>query len=260
MTSPLWRYSATGNTFLFGDNRDGEFGDLQCEEIEKLCSEANVDGLILLGNSENPKADFHMTYFNNDGGEVEMCGNGARSLLHFASQVLSINENDSGYTFTTKQSVYFGRPREDFSVQMTEIRDWGLYQINDLYNAEDSYFINTGVPHCLYLVSDVSSVPLMEVGEKIRFHDRFPGGTNVNFLHIQSENEIRLRTYERGVDGETDSCGTGATAAALMMAKNYGWRSPIHVLVNGGSLRITFSENYSEVYLAGPVDFLGKYR
>lgn len=259
MSNLLFRYSATGNTFLIGDNREGQFGKPSKEEIEKLCSAGKVDGLIFLEKSENEEADFHMRYYNNDGGEVEMCGNGARSIVHFAKEVAGLEETDSKFKFSTKNSLYEGRPQKNYPIKMNEIGDWEKYDVSDLYEANASYFLNTGVPHCIYLVDDVSKVPLDEAGNKIRFHERFPGGTNINWVQILDNQKIRMRTFERGVDGETDSCGTGATAAALAMSKIKNWNSPISVVVNGGELTISFSENYSEVFLEGPVDFLGEH-
>jgi len=256
----LYRYSATGNTFLIGDGRNGEAAKLSLEEIKRLCDKAGVDGLIFLEESKNPEADFHMKYFNRDGGEVGMCGNGARSILHFASKVLEIESNKGEYKFSTLNSLYMGKSSENFPVQMTELYDEAKYEVGDLYKeAMDSYFMNTGVPHCLYLVEDAEKVELDSAGEFIRFHERFKGGTNANFFHKTGEQTLRMRTYERGVDGETDSCGTGATAAALMMAKKQGWKSPVSIKVNGGDLTISFNEDYSEVFLAGPVNFQGEY-
>lgn len=259
MSNSLFRYSATGNTFLIGDNREGQFGNLPKSAVEKLCTEGNVDGLIFLEKSENPKAHFHMRYYNNDGGEVGMCGNGARSIVHFAKEVANLSEENSSYSFSTKNSLYLGKPEKNYPIKMNEIGDWEKYDISDLFDAEYSYFLNTGVPHCIYLVDDLSNIPLDEVGNKIRFHERFPGGTNINWIQIIENQKIKMRTFERGVDGETDSCGTGATAAALAMSKLKGWKSPITVQVNGGELTIRFNENYSEVFLEGPVDFLGEY-
>lgn len=259
MSNLLYQYSATGNTFLIGDNREGQFGKMTKAQIEELCTKANVDGLIFLETSANDKADFHMRYYNNDGGEVEMCGNGARSIVHFAHEVLELSDSKEHFQFSTKKSLYEGKPRQGFPIKMSEIGDWDKFDVSDLYQAEASAYLNTGVPHCVYLVDDVEKVPLQKAGDKIRFHERFPEGTNINWIQILEDQKIRMRTYERGVDGETDSCGTGATAAALAISRLKAWSSPVRVIVNGGELQISFNQDYSEVFLEGPVDFLGPY-
>ena len=266
MSYSFFRYSATGNTFLIADNRSRE--KINEPNIVSLCRNAKVDGLIFLENSTNSNADFHMKFFNNDGNEVEMCGNGARSIVHFAKFVLKIESQNGSFSFTTKNALYQGNISSslgeaenlvEVQVKMNEIRDWGLFDVSDLYPSKESYFLNTGVPHCVYLVENLEDVPLTKAGTAIRFHERFPEGTNINWVEVLHKQKIRIRTYERGVDGETDSCGTGATASALTVAKFRNWESPILVHVNGGQLTVRFSDDFSEVFLQGPVDFLGEY-
>jgi diaminopimelate epimerase len=249
------RYSATGNTFLIFDNRDASLSSISKHQIQSWCESYHVDGLLFLEESSEPKADFHMRYVNADGGEVEMCGNGARSILHFAGQELKITpKKGDSFSFTTMNSLYQGRGEGQFPLLMTEIKDWGLIDVSDLYETEFSYYLNTGVPHTLFQVENLNSIDLIEDGRRIRYDERFSKGTNANFFQIEANNKVRVRTYERGVEGETQSCGTGATAVALSLGKLKGWGPRVEVEVPGGHLVISFNEDFSEVYLEGPVD------
>lgn len=253
------RYSATGNTFLIFDNRDAALSTFGPDKLGQWCSKYQVDGLLFLEKSSHLEADFHMRYVNADGGEVEMCGNGARSILHFAGQVLNLESKapqEKEYSFSTLNSIYKGKGQGLYSLLMTEVRDWGLIKVDDLFESQISYYLNTGVPHTLYEVEDVEKVDLVEHGRRIRYDDRFERGTNVNFFQIESPNNVRVRTYERGVEGETQSCGTGATAVALSLGKLKGWGPKVHVQVPGGKLTISFDPEFKEIYLEGPVDLL----
>lgn len=255
MKASFCRYSATGNTFLIFDNRAASLSNLSNDVFAKWCEGHSVDGLLFLETSKNKEADFHMRYVNADGGEVEMCGNGARSILHFAGQELKMSPKESdSFSFTTMNSLYKGKGEGLFPLLMTEIKDWALIDVSDLFESDISYYMNTGVPHTLYKVDKVNEVDLVENGRRIRFDDRFEKGTNVNFFEIVGENQVKVRTYERGVEGETQSCGTGATAVALSLGKLKGWGPRVEVEVPGGKLGISFNKDFSEVYLEGPVD------
>lgn len=255
MKASFCRYSATGNTFLIFDNRDASLSQISKETLATWCDGHSVDGLLFLEKSDNPKADFHMRYVNADGGEVEMCGNGARSILHFAGQELKMNpKKEDSFAFTTMNSLYEGKGAGLFPLLMTEISDWGKIDVSDLFESELSYYMNTGVPHTLYQVDKVDEVDLMENGRRIRYDARFEKGSNVNFFEVVAENKVKVRTYERGVEGETQSCGTGATAVALSLGKLKGWGPRVEVEVPGGKLGISFNEDFSKVYLEGPVD------
>jgi len=256
----FWRYSATGNLFLFFDNRDGELSKISAETCAKWAEEEKVDGLIFLEKSSNDEAQFHMRYLNADGGEVEMCGNGARSILHFAHQVLEIptNANDE-YQFTTLCSLYRGKPIELYPLQMTELAEINAIAVNDLIpQSTFAFYLNTGVPHCVFEWDNLRELDLNKLGAKVRYDQRFPKGSNANFFKIISFGKVEMRTYERGVEGETESCGTGATAVALSLAMNKKWKSPIEVKVPGGELEIRFNSDFSKVYLAGAVELLSE--
>ncbi len=260
----FWRYSATGNRFLFFDNREGHRqSNLALSDkktLEAWATQTGVDGLIFLEDSINPDAHFHMRYLNSDGGEVEMCGNGARSIMHFAHIILKIpTDREGDYHFTTMCSLYHGKPEELYPLQMTELSQVGEIDVSDLVSqAKSAFYLNTGVPHCVYELEDIDSIDLVKMGAHIRYDKRFEKGSNANFFKVIAPGKIRMRTYERGVEGETESCGTGATAAALSLAMNKKWPSPIEVSVPGGDLIISFNDDYSKVFLAGKVELLEK--
>jgi diaminopimelate epimerase len=249
-----WRYSATGNTFLFLDARTQDyFSQLKTSAVNDLCRQYSVDGMIFLESSD--AYDFHMRYLNADGGEVEMCGNGARSITHFAHHVLEIKEQEKGiYHFSTHSSVYSAKIEEYYPVKMTELKEQGGHDIGDLYtNAIASYYVNTGVPHCVYLVDDVEAIDLVQVGRSIRMNERFSNGTNVNFYQ-KSGGHLKMRTYERGVEAETLSCGTGAVAVALCEVEHGSNDVNFSIDVAGGRLDIVIDKASNQRWLAGAVE------
>ncbi len=258
MDKKFCRYSATGNTFLIFDNRDDSLSDLGQQVYETWCRDHQVDGLLFVEKPKGPRTDFHMRYLNADGGEVEMCGNGARSILHFVARRLQLPVEGDVYSFSTMNSIYKGKDTELFPILMTEIKDWGLLDVSDLLPTSLSYYLNTGVPHAIFEVEDLDNFDVLENGKRIREDKRFIKGANANFFSIIKENEIKMRTFERGVEGETLSCGTGATAVALALGKLRGWGPEVKVKVPGGNLIISFNKDFTEVYLSGPVDFLGE--
>lgn len=257
MKIPFWHYLATGNSFLFFENRGGALHEYKRKLFfQDLARKYEVDGFVFLEESRNPQAHFHMRYLNADGGEVEMCGNGARSIIHFASKILNIPWDERGYySFTTQGALYRGSPLEEgLPVQMTELRDLGKLEIGDLLpEALFSYYLNTGVPHAIFQVPSLDAISIHEIGARIRYDKRFEKGVNVNFFELREGGDIFLRTYERGVEGETLSCGTGATAVAIALAKIKGWTSPLTIKVLGGELSLSFNSDFSEVFLSGEV-------
>lgn len=247
-----WRYSATGNDFVIFDGRESDFYlKFSKEKITEICLKYKTDGVLFL--EESNKFDFHMRYLNSDGGEVEMCGNGARSITHFASDVLKVaRAEEELYTFSTYSGVYKSKPIENYPLKMTELSDAGAITIDDLYSSSFSYYVNTGVPHCVYEVEDTKDVDLIKIGSKVRYDKRFVKGTNCNvFSH--TDNNIIMRTYERGVEAETLSCGTGAVAVVVALVKNKKLSGDFEVCVPGGILYITCNKDCSEIWLAGSV-------
>mgnify|MGYP006089938477 CR=1 FL=1 len=249
-----WRYSATGNDFVIFDGRESDFYlKFSKEKIAHICEEHKTDGVLFLETSR--EYDFHMRYLNADGGEVEMCGNGARSITHFASDILNIESKEKGlYTFSTYSGVYNSKPEKNYPLKMTEVFDEGAISIKDLYPASSlSYYINTGVPHCLFEVDDPQAINLSEVGPKVRFDKRFEKGSNCNFFSHR-KNKITMRTFERGVEAETLSCGTGAVAVVIALVKNKGLSGDFDVSVPGGKLFISCDSDCQNVWLAGAVE------
>lgn len=237
------KYSATGNTFLVVDNRHGDFF---LTEAERRCRAENTDGVLLLEDSE--RADFKMRIINSDGGEVDMCGNGLRAITHFAHFDLALPGNS--YLIETMGGIYESTILDDFfiKVKMTELYDWGKFDF------EDGFYLNTGVPHSVFLVDDLEEVDVEESGKKICFSEPFLGELNVNFVQVQDVGKVSIRTYERGVFGETLSCGTGATAAALALSKHLGWKEMVSLETRGGPLSVHFDEEFKNVFLSGKVE------
>ncbi len=214
------------------------------------------DGLIVLEKSK--KADIRMRIFNPDGSEAEMCGNGVRCLAKFATDRDIVPHKHS---IETAAGLIGAEVKGDIvKVRMAEPKDMKLgFRVDVNGSPTDMNFVNTGVPHAVIIVGDLDETDVFSLGRAIRRHPHFaPAGTNVNFISIiQSRNALRVRTYERGVEDETLSCGTGTTASALVASALKGFKSPVEVHTRGGeALKVYFSregERYTDVYLEGPV-------
>ena len=214
---------------------------------------------MLLEEASN-HADFRMRYFNADGGEAEMCGNGARCFARFANQVAGAPTKMS---FETPAGVIAAELTGDsVTLQMTEPTD---LRLNIEVCAADEnkivHFINSGVPHVVIPVSRIEDVDVRREGSVVRYHKMFsPNGTNVNFIERRGPKKIAVRTYERGVEDETLACGTGVVAGALIFAATEDATGPIGVLVRGGSeLQVGFERtgtNFKNVTLTGPAEFV----
>ncbi len=247
------KYEGTGNDFVMIDNRDGLFPKKDVVLIEKLCNRRfgiGADGLILL--EPNTEADFRMVYYNSDGNESSMCGNGGRCLVAFA-QSLQVIQNETNFTATDgpHHAVVF----ENGIVSL------GMKEVEEVHLKEDYVFLNTGSPHHVTLIDDLKNLDVKTEGAKIRYSDLYgKPGSNVNFVKQLSENHFALRTYERGVEDETLSCGTGATAVAIAMhATGRTDSHHIYLEVEGGKLEVSFikeGNKYTNVYLKGPATFV----
>jgi len=237
------KYSATGNTFLVIDNRSGDFF---LTEAERRCRAENTDGVLLLEDSSI--ADFKMRIINADGGEVDMCGNGLRAITHFAHFDLVLPGKT--YKIETAGGLYESTILDDnfIKVKMTEFYDWGKFDL------DNGFYLNTGVPHGVFLVDDVEQLDVEQSGKDICFSEPFLGEINVNFVQIEDVGKAKIRTYERGVFGETLSCGTGATASAIALAKHLGWKESVSLNTRGGQLSVHFDENFQNVFLSGKVE------
>jgi diaminopimelate epimerase len=217
-----------------------------------------ADGILLLEKPQNG-ADFRMRYYNRDGGEAEMCGNGARCFARFANKVAGADVN---FRFETPAGIIGARLHgESVTLEMSDPKDLQL-GVRLWIESEEAvvHYINSGVPHVVAPVSRVDVVDVRSKGQKIRRHEKFsPKGANVNFLEKRGPNKIAIRTYERGVEDETLACGTGVVASALIFAATEKVNGPIAVIVRGGSeLSVDFKrerELFCNVTLTGPAEF-----
>jgi diaminopimelate epimerase len=253
----FYKMSASGNDFILIDNRDRQLPKLDITSfVQEVCRRrfsVGADGLILIEQSN--KAHFKWSFFNADGGEVEMCGNGARCVAKLA-HLLKIAP--SPLSFETQAGIIRAEITPGgVKVRMTDPYDLrpGI-RLNLSNQSIEGGYINTGVPHLVCLVEDLENYPVVDIGRQIRFHPDFsPSGTNANFVTLRGSNKIKVRTYERGVEDETMACGTGAIASALMVAVWKGMSSPVAVETRGGEvLAISFrhtEQGFSEVYLEG---------
>lgn len=249
MLLQFYKYQGTGNDFVIIDNRTKIFDADNHQLVNRLCDRKfgiGADGLMLLENADN--YDFKMVYFNADGKEGSMCGNGGRALVKFAHDIGVIADKahfiavDGEHEATVKDGIV--------SLKMGNV--------SEVEKGADFYYLDTGSPHYVSFVDNVAGMNVFAEGQKIRYNERFKTiGTNVNFVEKIAEDEVQVRTYERGVEDETLSCGTGVTAAALTCALK-GMESPVKIKTLGGSLQIAFekkSENeFTNVYLIGPAE------
>lgn len=249
----FYKYQATGNDFVIIDNR-AEGLKLSARQIDRICDRrfgVGADGVMLI--EKDPQLNFNLQYFNRDGSQ-SLCGNGSRAAVSFASRLGMINGKA---TFNAYDGSHVAELFADGIVKFK------LNDVDTIANHGDDVFINTGSPHYIRFVSDIHDYPVVEEGRRIRYSDAFgPGGTNVNFVSEEGDNVIFVRTYERGVEDETLSCGTGVTAAALAAALR-GYHSPVRVKTRGGELSVDFVSVktgqsgtqhlvFQDIFLSGP--------
>lgn len=245
MTLPFAKYQSTGNDFIMIDNRNVQW-HLTPKQVYYLCHRRfgiGADGLILIQNHKD--ADFEMVYYNSDGNLGSFCGNGSRSAVLFAKNIGAVTGS------RLKFHAYDGLHEAEIlnngiSVSMKPYKDYK--KLN-----EKEFFLDTGSPHHVMFVEDVFHFPVKEKGKEIRDYDRYgPNGTNVNFVGILKDG-IYVRTYERGVEEETLSCGTGVTASAICYLLNIlnSQKGDVNVHTQGGSLKVSILPN-QEIYLEGP--------
>ncbi len=243
------KYQGTGNDFIIIDNRLGLFS-LTKEQVNFLCNRRfgiGADGLMLL--ELEPGADFKMVYYNSDGNQSSMCGNGGRCIMAFAKH-LGMVENKA--KFIAIDGLHEAAINEDNSVSLK------MQDVRDIESGDGFFYLNTGSPHYVKEVVGVQNYNVVGEGRNIRTSERFAEeGTNVNFIE-KTENELFVRTYERGVEDETFSCGTGVTAAALVAALTGTSTGKNSCLVKtlGGNLEVTFERvlerNFYNIWLKGP--------
>ena len=248
MKQLFYKYQGTGNDFVMIDNRENVFDKHNTALISHLCNRrtgVGADGLILLESDSG--YDFRMVYFNADGKESTMCGNGGRCIVAFANFLEIIEQNTE---FIAIDGPHLARIDEAF-VEL-KMQDVSAISSNDNYHVLD-----TGSPHYVALQSGLEEIDMNTEGSKIRHTSPFDtSGVNVNFAEKINENTFAIRTYERGVEGETLSCGTGATAVAIAMYhSNQTTSKSIALETQGGVLQVRFeplTSSYSDVWLCGP--------
>ncbi|HSX26099.1 MAG TPA: diaminopimelate epimerase, partial [Chlamydiales bacterium] len=230
------KYEGAGNTFILIDDR-APFFDKNL--VPQLCHRENVDGLILL--QLDPEADFRMRIFNRDGSEAESCGNGLRCLIRF---IADLGFPRRLYRIAMADRIVEGEfVGDNVRIQLGEPRDLKLHLKIDSWTV---HFVDTGVPHLVIFVPDVDAVDLLNLGPYFRHHPQFqPRGTNVNFAELQKDGSLKIRTYERGVEGEVAACGTGAAAVGFIAPLLFPLPSTaVNLLtIRGQRLKISWSES-----------------
>jgi len=254
------KMNGAGNDFVLIDNRSGAY-KFSPQQIGFLCDRhrgVGADGVLLVEAPEG-KADFRMRYYNSDGGEAEMCGNGARCFTRFVNK---ITESLSDIRFETPAGIIHAQTEGELvRLDMSRPLDLDLRRTLDISGVKlSTHSVNTGVPHVVTFVDDIESTPVQHWGAQIRYHPAFqPHGTNANFIKEIEPGKLAIRTYERGVEAETLACGTGVTAAGLIYAALNDATSPVRLLARGGDwLEVGFRRNgtgFEEVTLKGPADF-----
>ena len=253
MTLHFYKYQGCGNDFILLDNQSNKI-NLSTKQINQMCDRhfgIGADGLMLLENTAD--YDFKMVYYNSDGNQSSMCGNGGRCITAFANRLHIIKD----------KAKFLAIDGEHLSVIDKEIISLKMNDVTTIETHPDYYFLNTGSPHVVKWVENIDDYKVFEEGKKIRYSEPFnsKGGTNVNF--IQKKNDaLLIRTYERGVEDETLACGTGVTAAALVNAFiNKSEETNNYAVVSlGGKLSVSYTKHidnsFTNIWLNGPAEFV----
>jgi len=251
------KMTGTGNDFIVFDNRPRLFSGEESTFFHEICqrrTSIGADGILLVEKGDS--APVRMRYFNSDGFESTMCGNGARCAAYFAWKKRMVPDRSlllealdgvhrvivEGERITLEMARPHGFRSKPGILRESEFTEGG--------------FIDTGVPHYVVFVQDVEKVDVDNLGSFYRNHDTFVQGTNVNFVQLLGKSRIRVRTYERGVEEETLSCGTGCVASSLIASNHHGYTSPVTVLAHGGRLTVQFDEAWENIFLIGPVEIV----
>ena len=251
MKIQFYKYQGTGNDFVVLDNRDGKYNWLETEKIKFLCDRRfgiGADGLMLL--NSHPAYDFEMKYYNADGRESSMCGNGGRCLVKFASDMGILK---STYRFLAIDGVHEASIDTDGTIALK------MNDVDKVKYEHGNYILDTGSPHFVLLNNDVMRLDVYKKGREIRYSKEYEKeGINVNFVEqTEVPHEIIVRTYERGVEAETLSCGTGVTAAALVCSHNDNGFNRVEVKTMGGWLSVEYDkigDSFRNIYLNGPAE------
>lgn len=250
MTMTFYKYQGTGNDFIIADNRLQIFDKNDTQRIKELCDRRfgiGADGFILLEDDQN--SDFKMVYYNADGNESSMCGNGGRCITAFA-KFLGIIKNEAEFI------AIDGLHKAKIENNLVHLQ---MQNVANIQSHANHMFLDTGSPHHVELVSGLNDFDIKSKGGKIRYGEPYNlVGSNVNFVEQLSDHSFAVRTYERGVEDETLSCGTGVTAVALAMHKSELTKAKeVELKTQGGQLKVTFdiAENgYENIWLIGPAE------
>ena len=250
----FYKYTGAGNDFILFNDMTGEMPVLSSKQVQFLCDRhfgVGADGVMILKKSK--ALDFDMEYFNADGSGGTMCGNGGRCLVAFAQKSGIIEKHTK---FLASDGVH-----EAF-INQRNIVKLKMIDVDEVKSIGKDFYCYTGSPHYIIFVDDIEVVDVCNEGRKIRYSDTYKNeGTNVNFVKIEENHSISIRTYERGVEDETLSCGTGAVASALVSAIVKHLASPIKVLTKGGEVTVWFrfkEEKFSDVFLEGEANAVYK--
>lgn len=246
------KFQGTGNDFVIIDNRMLTFPKNDIQLIERICDRRfgiGADGLMLVEEAE--EFDFKMVYYNSDGRQSTMCGNGGRCISAFAFQNGIAEENG--------QFVAIDGPH-DYAINEEGLVKLNMIDVNEIEKSGDDYIMFTGSPHYVRFVKGLADADMYGGGQSVRYSDRFAKeGINVNFVE-KTDGICAVRTYERGVEDETYSCGTGTVAAALSIAEEFDLtKGPVNLSTKGGLLNVYFNKKekaYSDIWLEGPAKFV----
>jgi diaminopimelate epimerase len=249
----FFKYQATGNDFVLIDNRSALY-PITKDQVGKICDRrfgVGADGVMLI--EKHPSLDFNLVYYNSDGSQ-SLCGNGCRAAVRMASSLGMVNGKAS---FSAYDGMHSAELLTSGNIKLK------MNDVQQILTSGDDLFLNTGSPHFIRFVKDVPHYPVVEEGRKIRYSEGYkPGGTNVNFVELLPNNTIFVRTYERGVEDETLSCGTGVVAAALACSQR-GYKSPVAIKTPGGDLSVEFSTSqngqggtFHGIFLIGPANLV----
>jgi diaminopimelate epimerase len=251
MPAHFYKYQGTGNDFILIDDRRGDFDAHNHALIAHLCHRRlgiGADGLMLLRYHET--VDFQMVYFNADGRPGSMCGNGGRCMVAFAQELGLLHRPNTVFMAPDGLHEAIWHPG------WIELK---MKNVSHIEAQPDFYFLDTGSPHHVRFVPEADQVDVLAQGRAIRYSPTYPQGTNVNFVQPQPDGSLYVRTYERGVEDETFSCGTGVTASAIAHALAQGWPTEqphqVQLTTRGGQLEVAFVQTgnvFAQVWLKGP--------
>lgn len=255
MKVAFYKYQGTGNDFVILDNRNGEYTHLTTEQVNLLCNRkfgVGADGLMLL--NKHPEYDFEMVYFNADGKEGSMCGNGGRCLVKFAWH-MGIKAHS--YRFIATDGPHDAKIDENGIVSLK------MVDVDNVAIEGSHKILNTGSPHYVQFVQNLPLLDVITEGKAVRYGETFKKeGINVNFAEKLDNGSLFVRTYERGVEDETLSCGTGVTAAAISLLPNPDGFNKVSVKTPGGKLAVEFDatggKTFSNIWLIGPAELVYK--